>query len=70
MFSNGKWNKNVSTVGELISELSLIDPDMPIQQGFSDSVDIVIFNRDQDDRHIEFEDGETWCNDDEPDDAE
>jgi len=60
MFSNGKWHKNVTTVGEVIAELSLIDPDTPVKSSFVDSVDLVFFNRLKADPHIAFEDGEEW----------
>jgi hypothetical protein len=65
MFSNGKWNKNVTTVGEVIAELSLLDPELPVHSSFVDSVDLVVFNRKQDDKHLSFEDGEQWDNEDE-----
>lgn len=60
MFSNGEWNKNVKTVGEMIDELSLLDPNLPVKQGFSESVDIVVFNRNRDDVQVAFEEGGSW----------
>jgi hypothetical protein len=62
MFSNGKWNKNVTTVGEVVAELSLLDPDLPVHSSFVESVDLVVFNRNQEDKHLEFCDGEEWDN--------
>lgn len=64
MFSNGNWCKNVKTVGEVIAELSLLDPDLPVCMGFDDSVgaDLVVFNRDKPDKHLEFCDGKEWDN--------
>jgi len=63
MFSNGKWHKNVTTVGEMVQELSLLDPDIPVKEGFSDSVDIVVFNRDGDDIQVGFDEGGEWGED-------
>ena len=65
-FSNGKWAKTVSTVGEAIEELKRLPPDMPVQQGFADCVDLVVFNRDKPDMHCSFEEGGDWDEDDDP----
>lgn len=65
-FSNGKWAKTVTTVGEAIEELKRLPPDMPVRQGFSDSVDLVVFNRDKIDMHCSFEEGGDWDTDDDP----
>ena len=67
-FSNGKWHINVVTVGEVVAELSLLDPTLPVHSSFIDSVDIVVFNRDREDIHVSFEDGEEWTQDEEEDD--
>lgn len=60
MFSNRDWKINVATVGEAIEELSKLDPDMPIHQGFEYSVDMVVFNRGKEDEHLSFEEGGSW----------
>ena len=59
-FSNGDWKINVKTVGELIKELERLPKNLPIHQGFSESVDVVVFNRKQADAHIAFDEGESW----------
>ena len=63
MFSNGSWNIEVSTVGELIDELSLLDEDMPVEQGRSQSVDIVIHNHTTAEPFVGFDDGGEWGQD-------
>lgn len=70
MFSNGKWHKNVTTVGEMVRELSLLDPSIPVKEGFSDSVDIVVFNRDEDDIQVGFDEGGEWDKDAIPSDED
>ena len=45
-FSNGTGNKNVRTVGEMIAELSLLPPELPVKHGFSQSMDLIVFNVD------------------------
>ena len=67
-FSNDKWHINCETVGDVIDELSNLPRDLPVKSSFTDSVDLVVFNRKQDDVHLAFEDGEEW--DDEDDDGE
>lgn len=63
MFSNGKWHKNVSTVGEMIEELKLLDPDMPVDQDYDGKgADIVVFNRESD-PHVQICEGGEWDDD-------
>jgi hypothetical protein len=63
MFSNGKWCINVSTVGEAIRELSLLDPELELNQEYEGKgCDIVIMNRDSD-IHVEFAEGGYWDED-------
>lgn len=63
MFSNGKWHKNVSTVGEMIEELKLLDPDMPVNQDYDGKgTDIVVFNRESD-PIVQFCEGGEWDED-------
>lgn len=65
MFSNGKTAKNVRTVAEAIKELSLLPPDMPLDQDYSSGAgaDIVVFNQKQDDVHVSFQAGGEWDED-------
>jgi hypothetical protein len=64
MFSNGKWCINVKTVGEAIRELSLLDPTLPMDQDYDgNGADIVVLNRDQSDRHVQFSGGGFWDED-------
>lgn len=63
-FSNGKWSINVRTVGEMIDELSRLPRDMQVKQGFEDSTDIVVFNRNTE-PFVEMEDGNRWDDEDE-----
>ncbi|MCA2497819.1 hypothetical protein R7P75_04705 [Vibrio sp. 2175-1] len=58
-FSNGEYFINVSTVGDLKAILEQLDDEMPIEQGFSDSVDVMIYHNMMGDPHLEFEDGES-----------
>lgn len=61
-FSNGKWNVNVSTVGELIDELSRLPRTLAVKSGFADSADVVVFNRDSE-PFLELQDGGDWADD-------
>lgn len=63
-FSNGGWAVNVRTVGSLITELQCLPHDTPVRIGFSDSADLVLFNR-KDDPHVSLEEGGDWCEIDE-----
>lgn len=58
-FSNGEHFINVSTVGDLKAVLEQLDDEMPIEQGFSDSVDVMIYRNLMDEPHLAFEDGES-----------
>lgn len=59
-FSNGETHKNVTNVGELIDELSHLPRELRVKQGFSPSVDLVVFNVRGADRHLAFEEGGDW----------
>lgn len=58
-FNNGKHFINVCTVGELKAVLDELDDELTIEQGFSDSVDVMIYHNVQGEPHLEFEDGES-----------
>jgi hypothetical protein len=62
-FSNGKWNKNVTTVGEMVDEMSRLPRGLKVKQGFSPSADLVVFNRDGVDRHLSMDEGGQWDED-------
>jgi hypothetical protein len=63
MFSNGKWCINVNTVGEAIRELSLLDPELPLNQEYEGrGCDIVVMNRSTD-MHVAFAEGGFWDDD-------
>ncbi len=62
-FSNNKTTKNVTNVGEMIDELSKLPRDLKIKQGFSPSADLVVFNVNDDDRHLQVTDGGEWDED-------
>lgn len=59
-FKNGAFAHNVKNVGELIDSLKQLDPNTPTKQGFADSVDVVIYNSEFENRHIGFDDGGSW----------
>jgi hypothetical protein len=59
-FSNGSWTINCKTVGDVIKELQRLPPELPVHQGFEDSVDLVVFNRDRADVHVSFAEGGEW----------
>jgi hypothetical protein len=63
-FSNGDWAVNCKTVGEVVRELQRLPADLPVEQGFSKGVDLVVFNRMHADVHLEFEESGDWTNDD------
>lgn len=70
MFSNGEWCINVKTVGEAIKELSLLDPSLPMDQGYNgEGADIAIMNRDREDVHVQVAEGGYWIADLEPERA-
>lgn len=46
------------TVEELIDILQQLPPDFKIEQGFSNSVSVCIYNLQRDNPHIQFDDGE------------
>ncbi len=62
-FSNGSWNVNCKTVGDVISELQRLPANLGVKHGFSDSVDLVVFNRGMRDEHLSFVDGGDWTED-------
>jgi len=59
LFTNEKWYVTVNTVEELINELKLLPPMLPVKQG-NDGVDVVMFNRERDDEYLTFEEGGEW----------
>jgi hypothetical protein len=60
MFSNGSWAVNVTTVGEMVDELSRLPKDMPVQGVLEDTVDAVIMNRRYASAFVAFEEGGEW----------
>jgi hypothetical protein len=62
-FSNGKWHISVTTVGEMVRELSKLDPALPVECSLSDGVDLVVFNRGQDTVHLGFGALGDWVDD-------
>lgn len=58
-FSNGKHFVNVCTVGELKAVLAELDDELTIEQGFSDSVDVMLFCNSHGEPHLAFEDGDS-----------
>ncbi len=58
-FKNGEHFINVKTVGELKAVLAELDDDMPTEQGFSDSLDVVILHDMDGAYHLSFEDGDS-----------
>ncbi|MBU4273992.1 MAG: hypothetical protein KKA28_19340 [Planctomycetes bacterium] len=63
MFTNGKWSTNVRTVADAIRELSLLPPDMKMDQECDDNgSDIVVMNRDDPETcHVHFAGGGEWA---------
>lgn len=64
-FSNGKWSVMCMTVGEMVAELSRLNPDMPVEEFPSKGLDLVIFNRDQKDEHLSIDEAGMWSEDEE-----
>ena len=64
-FPNGKSSIECFTVGEVISVLKGLPSDLPVHQGFQDSVDVVIFKNVHDEEHVSFEEGGEWSDDEE-----
>ena len=62
-----KWSYNAKTVGEAIEALKNFPLDTLINQGFTDSVDIVLFNRNEENQHMSFEEGGDWTDEYEED---
>ncbi|HAS6017073.1 TPA: hypothetical protein I7108_003511 [Vibrio cholerae O1] len=58
-FSNGKHFVNVCTVGELKAVLAELDDELTIEQGFGDSVDVMLFCNSHGEPHLAFEDGDS-----------
>nr|AKN36623.1 hypothetical protein [Vibrio splendidus]AKN40568.1 hypothetical protein [Enterovibrio norvegicus] len=58
-FSNGKHFVNVCTIGELKAVLAELDDELTIEQGFSDSVDVMLFCNSHGEPHLAFEDGDS-----------
>ena len=60
-FSNGKFHIQVKTVGEAVKELSLLDPDLPMDQEYDgEGSDLVVMNRKSDDTHLHIDGGGFW----------
>lgn len=58
-FSNGKHFINICTVGELKAILAELDDELTIEQGCSDSVDVMLYRNVHGEPHLAFEDGES-----------
>ncbi|EKO3929578.1 hypothetical protein GAW91_000161 [Vibrio fluvialis] len=58
-FDNGESFFNVRNVGELKKALEQIPDETPIEQGLSDSCDVVILHKMNGEALIEFEDGDS-----------
>jgi hypothetical protein len=59
---NALWSVEVKTIKDLKIAISDLADDLPVKQGFSDSCDVVIFNRLRDDIHVSFDEGGQWSN--------
>jgi hypothetical protein len=64
-FSNKSCCIECFTVGDVIRELERLPKALAVHQGFSESVDIVLFNRKKPSIHVGFADGGEWSNDEE-----
>lgn len=62
-FSNGKLSKNCATVGDVIDELSRLPRELPVEASFTESVDLVVFNKGKPDAHLEFMSCGDWDDD-------
>jgi hypothetical protein len=65
VFTNQKWYRTVNTVEDLIVELKRLRKDMPVkfntnQNNQSESVDVVLLNRDTEDVYVSFAEGGEW----------
>ena len=49
------------TVGEVIKALEKLPSKTEVHQGFTQSVDVVMFNQNTETCHVRFEDGGDWC---------
>ncbi|GLO64214.1 hypothetical protein MACH09_47220 [Vibrio sp. MACH09] len=58
-FNNGERFKNAKTIGELKAALSELPDETLIEQGFANSVDLVILHNTDGEHHIAFDDGES-----------
>ena len=59
LFTNNKWYVTISTVEDLIKELELLPPKLPVKQG-NDGVDMVLFNRGSQEMYVGFDNGGEW----------
>ena len=57
LFKNGNNAIECHTVGEVITALQQLPSDLPVHQGFEESVDLVVFKDMQDDEHLSFKEG-------------
>lgn len=63
-FSNDKYRINCTTVGDVIDELIRLPRDLPVELADSGSIELVVFNRNQDDVHLAFEKYDDWNDED------
>jgi len=54
----------IYTVGELKEILGELPDDLPIKQGFGDGVMLIVYNHDDGEDHLEFEEIEDYGEDD------
>lgn len=59
-FSNGDTAKTCMTVGDLIEELQRIPAETPLRSDGTGGVDVVIFNANDRNSHVRFEDAGAW----------
>ena len=62
LFSNGKTNITVRTVGEAVKELSLLDPSIPMDQDYDNGgSDLTVMNTgDHGEIHVYVAEGGFW----------
>ena len=60
-FSNGEYHVRVKAVGKAIKQFSLLDPKLPMDQGYNgEGSDLVVMNRKSDDAHLHIDEGGFW----------
>ncbi len=60
-FSNGKWSVSVNTVGDLIKELQRLPPELAVNQGMGEGVDVTVFNRNLENPQVGFSEFGEWA---------